>query len=159
VEKGFSYTKAFRFHNRFGETRLRLAHFIERKYLHQRLNITSNYWSAFDPEKFNTLIALLHKIGFLNLFGSPKYRLAAAQLIAKQKQKADEEVVGIIGQPDEDNQIIVLFESNYSATASCTIAFVKILEQHNAKAYGVLFPFEIMDLQEVLAIIKHRIIS
>jgi hypothetical protein len=83
----------------------------------------------------------------------------AAQLIAKQKQKADEEVVGIIGQPDEDNQIIVLFESNYSATASCTIAFVKILEQHNAKAYGVLFPFEIMDLQEVLAIIKHRIIS
>ncbi len=159
VEKGFSYSKPFRFENRFGETHLRLAHFIERKYLHQRLSIESNYWSAFDSEEFNSLIAFLRKIGFLKVFDRPKYRLAAAQLIANQKQKADEEVVGIIGQTDEENKITVLFESDYSATASCTIAFVKILEQHDAKPYGVWFPFEIMDYQEVYPIIKHSMIN
>lgn len=159
VKKGFSFTKPFRFENRFGETHLRLAHFIERKYLHQRLNIESNYWSAFDSEKFNSLIAYLRKIGFLKVFDRPKYRLAAAQLITKQKQKADEEVVGIVGQTDEDNKITVLFESDYSATASCTIAFIKILEQLGSKPYGVRFPFEIMDFQEVLPYIRHRMIN
>ena len=158
-KKGFSYSKAFEFGDKFGTKQLRLAHFIESKYLQRRLNINSNYWSAFDSERFNKFIALLRKIGLLNLFESPKYRLKIAQLISKQKKDVREEVVGVVGQTDEIDKIIVLLESDYAATAACAVAFVKLLNQSVEKKSGVFFPFELFELNDVLRFVEHKMVT
>ena len=150
VKKGFSYSRAFQLDSRFGTKDLRLANFIERKYLQQRLHIRSNYWSAFDDERFNKLIALLRAIGLLSLFESPKYRLKLAQFISKKKEVATEETIGIIGQTDETNRFYLSLESDYAATARCVTAYVEILNRREGKEYGVFFPFELFELKEVL---------
>ena len=158
-KKGFSYSKAFGFNHRLGTKQLRLAHFIEAKYLQKRLNINSNYWSAFDSEKFNQLIALLRKVRLLNLFENPKYRLRIARFISNRKPDAHEEVVGIIGQTDEVNKIVVLLESDYAATAACAVAFVKLLSRSSKEEYGVFFPFELFELNDVLKLVEHKTVS
>ena len=159
LKKGFSHLKAFEFGHRFGTKRLRLAHFIEGKYLQHRLNINSNYWSAFDSETLNKLIALLRKAGLLKLFENPNYRLKTAQFISKQRKDAPEEIIGVIGQADETNKVMVLLDSDYAATAACATAFVKLLDRRAEEEYGVFFPFEIFELDDVLRLIEHRTVA
>ncbi len=159
VKNGFRYSKSFWLDDKFGTKNLRLANFIERKYLKQRLGVNSNYWSAFDSEYFNKLIALLKITGFLKLFENQKYRLKAAHFISKRKKEAEEEIAGIVGQTDKDNRFFVSLTSDYGATASCAVAFIKILEQRDQKECGVYFPFELFALGEVLPYIDHQVIK
>ena len=154
---GFKLLKTFNFNNRFGEKKLRLANFSERKYLEQRLHIESNYWSAFDSEFFNKLIAFVKAIGLLNLFENPKYRLRAARLISILKSKVEKASIGVIVQSDETNKISFILESDYGATAACVMAFVKILDNRQEKQFGIFFPFELFELNEALAYIEHKI--
>jgi saccharopine dehydrogenase-like NADP-dependent oxidoreductase len=159
VKKGFSFSKGFQLDGRFGTKNLRLADFIERKYLQQRADIRANYWSAFDDEIFNRIIALLRAIGFLSLFENQKYRLKLAQFISNKKKEANEEVVGIVGQTSNENRHFFTLESDYAATASCAVAFVKILNSSVQKKHGVFFPFELFDLDEILQTINEIIVK
>lgn len=160
VKKGFSYTKAFDLGDSINAKNLRLANFVERKYLEKKANIKSNYWSAFDSEVFNKLISFLKVIGILSLFENPKYRLKSAHFLAKNKQNNDEaEVVYLIGQSDEQNKIVIPLESDYAATASCVVAFLKVLKSNKNKENGVYFPFELFSLEDMLSHIGHKVIK
>lgn len=159
MQPGFSHARTFRLDDRFGARRLRLAHFMERTYLEQQCAIRANYWSAFDAERFNQLIAFLRAAGVLRIFAAPRFRLRAAAFIAARKQATQNEVVGLFAQTDDDNRCFVAFESDYGATSACAVAFVALLHQQSRRPAGVYFPFELFDCGQVLRAVAPRVVT
>jgi saccharopine dehydrogenase-like NADP-dependent oxidoreductase len=144
---GFSFKKQFSYPAPFGEKKLRLANFIERDYL-QREGIRANYWTAFDKESFNSLISILKKIGFLKLFGNPKFSKTVSPLITKEKPKKENEYIGLSAK-SPGREISMVLSSDYEATAACALAFAQKLLSMERKHRGVKFPFELFSFAEL----------
>jgi hypothetical protein len=50
------------------------------------------------------------------------------------------------------------FESDYGGTAACVVAFGDLLLENKYFINGVLFPFQIFNLEMILAKVKHKFI-
>jgi saccharopine dehydrogenase-like NADP-dependent oxidoreductase len=155
IVKGFSVSKSFDFGEITGQRKLRLSNFIEKHYLLQRLQIQSNYWTAFDSNRMNAIVYIAKKLGILNLLTMKRYRLKAAGLFAQKNQNEKQEVIGILGQHNGSKEHCYGFKSDYAATAACALAFIKILEKRRIRPSGVYFPFDLFALDEVLPHLDH----
>jgi len=149
IEKhsGYSYKKKFEYPEPFGIKTLRLANFIERDYL-KEYGIKSNYWTSFDKPSLNTIISILKKLRFLKLFKYPKIREVLSSRITKQNKGAKNEFIGLSAK-NSNNEISLVLTSDYEATASCTIAFARIILNEEIESKGIKFPFEIFRFEEL----------
>ena len=158
LKKGFDFYNIIKTESRFGDVKFRLANFIERDYLISCTHLVSNYWTAFDSEFMNLSISILRKIGILSLFKNPKYRLKLSDLIQKKLESNLNENVAILGGIEEKLVYNFQFESDYGGTAACVVAFGDLLLENKYFINGVLFPFQIFNLEMILAKVKHKFI-
>ncbi len=149
IEKhsGYSYKKKFDYPEPFGTKTHRLANFIERDYL-KEYGIKSNYWTSFDKPSLNTIISVLKKLCFLKLFKYPQISRVLSSLITKQNKGDKNEFIGLSAK-NSNNEISIVMTSDYEATASCTIAFARIILNQEKEIKGIKFPFEIFTFEEL----------
>lgn len=144
---GFSFIKSFTFPKPFGKVRLRLTNFVERKYLEER-GILSNFWTAFDHEGFNKMVGLCRTVGVLKLFKQPRIAGILSSLISKQTEGEKNENIGLLAKRG-DKEISLVLTSDYEATASCVVAYLKKLQEGKGRVGGVCFPFEVFKFDEI----------
>jgi saccharopine dehydrogenase-like NADP-dependent oxidoreductase len=154
---GFFHKKSFDFPKPFGIRKLRLANFVERDYLKSK-GIISNYWTAFDREIINKYISTLRKIGSLKLMNNQKIKSILSSSVTKQKKNIKDETIGLIAKNSEKGIALVL-TSDYEATASCVVAFTKLILRDEMNISGVRFPFELFSFEDLKSEINDVIID
>lgn len=151
---GFSDKKEFHFENNTKNSKLRLCNFIERDFLIKD-NIRCNFYTGFDNEILNKIIYMMKKTGIFNLLKYKRAEKIITSLIANENSNSPDQSIGICVRSKSEQKNILL-KSDYEATASCAISYLQLLAEKDV--YGIKFPFEIFNAEEVLERIPDVII-
>lgn len=141
--------------------KVRLIAHPEKEFLETKLPIRNlHYWTAWNSSIFNTLLSFLITRNLIPFITGQKRTLS--KLVKHNPQKSEQayvtvEVQGVIGNKKCEKVLTLSASSDYQTTAMMTAALAKIAFEK--KAQGVLFPFEITDIDEVLSIIQSNDIS
>jgi saccharopine dehydrogenase-like NADP-dependent oxidoreductase len=157
IYPGYSHKQKFDFPLSFGVKTLRLANFKERDFLKLH-GIKSNFYTSFNKEGFNRLISTLKKLGFLKLFMYPKPGKFLSSLFSKQDKGEKNEFIGLSAK-NSLREISLVLSSDYEATASCTMAFIKRALKNKGICTGVKFPFEIFTFKDIKTELKDVILE
>ncbi|WP_280771681.1 saccharopine dehydrogenase NADP-binding domain-containing protein [Salipaludibacillus daqingensis] len=156
VLSGFTKKRKMYFINHSKEQDVRLINHSEKMLIMEKLVPTStNYWTSWNSNGFNKLISLLRKIGFLRYV---HYFNKSLSKVVKHNPNANEnvyltvEVKGIIGNKERVKVLALSTSSDYHTTAMVTASLAKIAIEKEVK--GIVCPFEITDLEELLSVIN-----
>ncbi len=158
---GFRLTRPITFPPPFGTKKTRLVNYPEASIVIEQYGVHCvNYWTGFDKNSFNILIAFLQRFGILQQFNHPKRRLRLAKAIhaLKSRNATQSETVSIhvevTGKRDgaiATDRLALIAPSDYGTTAMAVVAMTKIILQKQAPMIGARYPFEVFTLENVLA--------
>lgn len=155
---GFTLRRTTRFPPPFGDRTMRLVAFPEAADLRSHFGIASvNYWTAFDSELFNRTIGTLNRLGVLNRFRRPGGGVRLAAVLARSKTRAvtneapREETVALTAEAG-DLAVSLTVPSDYGGTAMAAVAMARALVARGAPDYGVVLPFQLFSLGEIIEI-------
>lgn len=152
---GFSRKRKMYFLEGNAQKQVRLIEHAERKFLCEMLNLEKlNYWTSWNQHSFNTLISFCKKIKIIDFITQLKKHRFLSKIV-KHNPNKDENAsltVEVKGKIDEKACIRTLSLStfsDYETTALVTATIAKIVI--HKKLCGVVFPFEIIDFDELLS--------
>lgn len=157
IISGFTKKKDMYFSNQFKEREIRLIDHSESMLLKD--NLTSApiyYWTAWNSNVFNKMISALKKIGFTKII--QKVNNKFLNKIVKHNPNKNEnaflavEVEGVVDNQKCKRILSLSTFSDYHTTAMMTAALTKIGLQKEVK--GIICPFEITNLDELLSVIN-----
>ncbi|MBB4825606.1 saccharopine dehydrogenase-like NADP-dependent oxidoreductase [Sporosarcina luteola] len=150
---GFTKRRNMKFHSIVQEKEVRRIHHSEIFAIESRQPVKSiQYWTAWDDYMFTKLIACLRRLGFIRLVQKLDNH-TISKMIKHDPNKSEMacmtvEVSGIKENRYKTNRVSLSTFSDYHTTAMLTASLAKIMQRKKWK--GVVFPFEIVDLDEVL---------
>ncbi|MGE7920828.1 saccharopine dehydrogenase NADP-binding domain-containing protein [Viridibacillus sp. NPDC093762] len=154
IISGFTKKRKMYFLNHHKEKEVRLIHHSEKILLKNKLKVNSiNYWTSWNVNIFNKLVSLLRRLGFFEIIH--KFGNKFLSKIVKHNTNKNEnafltvEVKGLIGNKEKVKIVSISTFSDYHTTAMVTASLTKIALQKKVK--GVVFPFEVLDLEELLS--------
>ena len=164
VVPGFSRTRGAAFPEPFGDRMVRHVAFPEAADVQRRFGVASaSYWTAFDDEGFNRMISALNRLGLLRRLnrpgrgGKPGGGILRA-LIAREKRVPAhaEETVALTAEADGPGhervaEVRLTAPSDYTGTAMAAVAMARELMDRGAPNYGVVFPFELFTLEQIVS--------
>ncbi|MBM7717466.1 saccharopine dehydrogenase-like NADP-dependent oxidoreductase [Bacillus thermophilus] len=151
---GFTKKRKMYFANHLKEKELRLIHHSEKIVLQNQLAIHSiNYWTCWNVNAFNTLVSFLRQIGFIEVIHKLNHTFLS-QIVKHNPNKNENafltvEVKGIINNKEKVKIVSLSTFSDYHTTAMVTASLTKIAQQK--KLQGVIYPFEVVHLDELLS--------
>ncbi|MFJ7735304.1 saccharopine dehydrogenase NADP-binding domain-containing protein [Lysinibacillus sp. NPDC097287] len=152
---GFSIKRKMYFNEPSNEREVRLIDHAEKGYLNQMLNVkTINYWTSWNQPFFNKQISLLKNLGIIEIILKLNNKKFLSKIV-KHKPKKDEnayltvEVKGIIDHKESIRTLFLSTFSDYHTTAMVTAALAKVAV--HKKIEGVVYPFEITNIDELFA--------
>lgn len=160
---GFRKKRMMSFYGPFPEREVRLIEHAEKEFLQRFLKIENiHYWTSWNSRFFNKLISLIKRIGVMNVIlqgNNGKFLSKAIKHNPLKKEDAylTVEVKGIIGQNEIIKTVSLSACSDYHTTAMVTAALAKVAI--HKKITGVVFPFEITDIDEILSEINSKDIA
>lgn len=150
---GFTNKRKMDFLHHLKEKEVRCIDHSEKTILKETLGINSiNYWTSWNVNVFNNLVSLLRQVGFIKNIHKHKDFLSK---VVKHKPHKNEnifltvEVKGVIDNKEKLKILTLSTFSDYHTTAMATASLAKIAQQKNVK--GVVYPFEITDIDELLS--------
>ncbi|TVQ98239.1 MAG: hypothetical protein EA403_14240 [Spirochaetaceae bacterium] len=164
VVPGFSRTRSVAFPEPFGDRTVRRVAFPEAADVQRRFGVASaSYWTAFDEEGFNRMISVFNRLGLLRRLnrpgrgGKPGGGILRA-LIAREKRipaHVEETVAltaeaGIAGR-ERVAAVRLTAPSDYTGTAMAAVAMARELMDRGTPDYGVVFPFELFTLEQIVS--------
>ncbi|WP_421664014.1 saccharopine dehydrogenase NADP-binding domain-containing protein [Lysinibacillus telephonicus] len=157
VLSGFTKKRNMYFLNQFKEQEVRLIEHSEKLLLKENLTTTEiNYWTSWNAKAFNKQVSMLRKIGFIKIIHKVNHKFLSK--IVKHNPNKNENAfltVEVIGNDSNSERIRTLSLSTFSdyhTTAMVTASLAKIVIQKEVK--GVVCPFEITNLDELLSVIN-----
>lgn len=156
--RGFSVRHTASFPPPFGDRPVRLTAFPEAADVRASFGLQHvHYWTAFDDESFNRTIGTLNALGILNRFRAPDGGSGLARLLARSKKppgSADETVALTAQAGDAVVQLTV--PSDYGGTAMAAVAMTRALLSAGAPDYGVVVPFQLFTLEQIVELTDSR---
>lgn len=153
---GFTFKRKMYFLNKVKEQEVRLIEHSEKSLIKSKLkNVPIQYWTSWNVTTFNKLISLMRRIGLIPLL--LKFNKKFLTKVVKHNPNIDEnafltvEVKGTVEKRQRVRIIAMSTHSDYHTTAKVTAALAKI--SLNKKVKGVLCPFEITSLEELISVI------
>jgi saccharopine dehydrogenase-like NADP-dependent oxidoreductase len=150
--RGFSVRRTVPFPPPFGNRSVRLVAFPEAADLRAAFGLRNvSYWTAFDNEGFNRTISTLNAFGILNRFRAPGEGHGLARLLARTKMTPNEagEEVALAVEAGE-TWVRLTVPSDYGGTAMAAVAMTRALVVRGAPEYGVVMPFQIFSMEEIV---------
>lgn len=151
---GFTKKRKMQFLDPYHEREVRLIDHAEKGVLAQKLQIDSiNYWTGWNQSSFNKQIAILKSLGIINRILKLKNRKFLSKVVKHDPNQHEQafltvEVKGRIDHKACIRTLSLSTFSDYHTTAMVTAALAKIAI--HKKFTGVVFPFEITDIDEIL---------
>lgn len=155
---GFSYKKYMEFYNNNKQSKVRLIHHAEQKYVKEILKIDNlKYWTAWDQPMFNQIISLFNKTGFIHFITQARYKHTLSKYVKHNPRKTENayltvEIKGVSNHVKKSKRLQLVTFSDYYTTAMITAALSNILLKHHFS--GVRFPFQVTNLNEIVEIMK-----
>ena len=156
LKSGFTERQSFVFPEPFGKKTLRLFNYYESQVVAAKCNVQKvNYWTGFDRAALNSLIVILNKLGFLNLFNARRLGIRLAKIINSVKSKGppeSEDIAITVEVSDKKTgkpcnaRVSVVGPSDYGMTAMVVVAMAKLILNEQVDAKGVCFPLEFLPL-------------
>lgn len=137
------------------EREVRLIDHAEKEMLIERFKgVKINYWTAWNHNLFNKQVSLLKRLGFINVILKIRNSKFLSKVVKHNPNQTEDafltvEVKGIIDGKKCTKTLSLSTFSDYHMTALVTAALAKIAI--NKKIEGVVLPFEIADLDEILS--------
>ncbi|MGA3677903.1 saccharopine dehydrogenase family protein [Lysinibacillus agricola] len=153
VISGFTNKRKMYFLHHLKEKEIRCIDHSEKAILKDMLGIGSiNYWTSWNVNAFNKLVSFLRQVGFIE--NVHKYKDLLSKVVKHKPHKNEHafltvEVKGIIDQKEKVKTLALSTFSDYHTTAMATASLAKIAQQKKVK--GVVSPFEITDIDELLS--------
>ncbi|GAB2536170.1 saccharopine dehydrogenase NADP-binding domain-containing protein [Gracilibacillus alcaliphilus] len=156
-QAGFTKKRSMYFQTFTQEKEVRQIDHAEQKLLDQYWpGLSLHYWTAWNSVGFNRLVSLIKRMGGISLLHQSDPRFLTK--LVKHNPDKDEhavltiEVQGVIDGEEKTRQLSLLAFSDYHITAAMTAALAKIIMNQNIE--GVVAPFEITSLPEVLQVMN-----
>ncbi|MGE7695740.1 saccharopine dehydrogenase NADP-binding domain-containing protein [Lysinibacillus sp. NPDC094177] len=153
VISGFTKKRKMAFLHHLKEKEVRFIDHSEKAFFKDMLGINSiNYWTSWNVNTFNKLVSFLRHVGFIE--NVHKYKDFLSKVVKHKPHKNENafltvEVKGIIDHKEKVKTLALSTFSDYHTTAMATASLAKIAQQKNVK--GVVFPFEITDIDELFS--------
>ena len=153
IISGFTKKRKMDFLHHLKPKEVRCIDHSEKTILKEKLGINSiNYWTSWDDNAFNKLVSFLRQAGFIK--NVHKYKGFLSKVVKHNPHKNENifltvEVKGIIDNKETLKILTLSTFSDYHTTAMATASLAKIAHQKNVK--GVVYPFEITDIDELLS--------
>ncbi|WP_397538587.1 saccharopine dehydrogenase family protein [Rummeliibacillus pycnus] len=151
---GFTQKRKMHF-EQYNEKEVRLINHAEKNFLKQKLKIDKiNYWTSWNNYFFNKLISFLKKLGIINTIVKLDNNKFLSKIVKHNPSKNEKalltvEVKGTIDNKEMIKTLNLSTFSDYHTTAMVTAVLAKIAVHKKLK--GLVFPFEIIDLDELLS--------
>ncbi|GAE32531.1 saccharopine dehydrogenase NADP-binding domain-containing protein [Alkalihalobacillus hemicellulosilyticus] len=159
---GFTKHKKLPFGRQQTLKTVREIHHDEKEYVARKLGVTSmHYWTGWNSNRFNHILSVLKNTGLLKLIVTMENPKRLTRFVNHNESKGEEafltvEVTGRILGEQKKKAWVLSTPSDYQLTAMVTAALVKAVGSHHA---GVVFPFELTDVDMVLTLIDSPKIS
>jgi hypothetical protein len=153
--RGFSVHRSASFPPPFEDRPVRLTAFPEAADVRASFGLQHvHYWTAFDDESFNRIIGTLNALGILNRFRTPGGGSGLARLLARSKKPPGStgETVALTAQAGE-TAVQITVPSDYGGTAMAAVAMTRALLSAGAPDYGVVVPFQLCTLKQIVELI------
>ncbi|MFF5995016.1 hypothetical protein AAGS61_09695 [Lysinibacillus sp. KU-BSD001] len=153
---GFTKKRRMEFLPSFKQKEVRLIEHPEKLFIEMKLGIRNiRYWTAWNNNAFNRVISSLKQFHLIDFILNMKQKKILSTVVKHNPNKPEHafltvEVKGIVGGQKCIKTLALSVFSDYHATAMVTAALAKIASEKNLK--GVLFPFEMTNLDEILSI-------
>ncbi len=153
---GFTKKRNMYFLNHSTKQEIRLIEHSEKTLIEEKLiPAPINYWTSWNSRSFTKIVSLFRKIGLLKYVNRHRDLLSK---VVKHNPEKDErafltvEVKGIKGKNEVVKVLALSTFSDYHTTAMVTASLAKIAGRNEVK--GVVCPFEITDLDEILSVMN-----
>lgn len=159
VVQGFSMKRTIPYLAPIGNKKHRLINAAETEILTKKLKIPKvNLWTGFDRKGFDKFVSVLRNVRILNIFRNAKYRKGLGSFFSKEKGQDNPAGLTVVSKGYAKGQKIeaylsLIAQSDYVGTAACAVSFTKMLLEKTAQGNppsGMIFPFELFELQDVL---------
>ncbi len=157
---GFTKKRKMYFLDLCNQREVRLIHHAEANFLKQSLTIENiHYWTAWNAPVFNKQISLMKRLGIIHRVLKLKKSKFLSKVVKHNPEKSEDayltvKVKGTINVKQSTKTLTLSTFSDYHTTASITAAIAKLIAAKKLK--GVTFPFEIIDLDELLSVINYE---
>jgi len=151
--RGFTRRRNARFPEPFDSSPVRLVAFPEASDVKAHFGINRvYYWTAFDDGGFNKTIGALNRLGVLSRFREPGGGIGLAGLLARNKvvPAGSEETVALTAEAG-GMAISLTVPSDYGGTAMAAVAMTRALVARDDQDYGVVLPFQLFTLPQIVA--------
>lgn len=151
---GFTKKRKMYFANHLKEKEIRLIHHSEKIVLEKQLKVSPiNYWTSWDVNAFNKLVSLLRKIGLIGIIHK-LHNKVLSQIVKHNPNKEENtfltvEVKGRVDNKEKIKIISLSTFSDYHTTAMVTASLAKMAQEKKLK--GVMYPFEVINLDDLLS--------
>lgn len=152
---GFRLKRNMCFDDLSNKREVRLIDHAEKEMLNQKLNVeTINYWTSWNQAFFNKQIAVFKSLGVINLLLNLSNHKILSKMVKHNSEKDEKayltvEVKGIMEAKKRARTLTLSTFSDYHTTAMVAAALAKIAVHKKIK--GIVCPFEITDIEEILA--------
>lgn len=152
---GFKIKRNMMFSSSLRNRKVRLIEHAERAFLREILQVEQiHYWTAWNNNMFNIFVGLLKRSGILarilKFDANVLVKYVKHNPVQPEEASLTIEVKGVIGNQQCVKTFVLSTFSDYHTTAMFTAALAKIAI--NKEISGVVFPFEITDIDEILSI-------
>lgn len=157
---GFTKKRKMSFDEPYNESEVRLIGQAEKDFLNQKLKMEQiNYWTAWNNQFFNKQIFFLKKLGVIDTILKLNNNKFLSKVVKHNPDKNEKafltvEVKGIIDNKECIKTLSLSTFSDYHTTAMVTAVLAKVTVHKKIK--GVVFPFEITDIDEMLSEINDK---
>lgn len=145
------------------EREVRLIDHAEKEILIEKLgDVTINYWTAWNHNLFNKQVSLLKRFGLIHMLLKLRNSKFLSKVVKHNPNQLEDtfltvEIKGIMDGKECTKTLSLSTFSDYYTTALVTAALGEIVIRKKVK--GVILPFEITNLDEVLSVIDCENIS
>ncbi|UHA73681.1 saccharopine dehydrogenase family protein [Paenibacillus sp. 481] len=160
-----SHKRSFLFPSAHIDRSMWLAHFFERDIVSEKLRLPAiNYWTGFDKSALPFLLYVLSRLRVLNVFQDPTKAARWGKLLYSQVKHNPQqpettsiaaEAHGIVNGQYVRQTYGLTAPSDYAITSLVVVTIVKLLEEREPMG-GVVFPFEVFSLEEVMAHLREH---
>ncbi|MFJ8260715.1 saccharopine dehydrogenase family protein [Rummeliibacillus sp. NPDC094406] len=151
---GFNKKRIMHFEH-YNDKEVRLIDHAEKNFLKQKIKVEKiNYWTSWNNYFFNKLISLLKNLGIINTIVKLDNNKFLSKIVKHNPSKNEKalitvEVKGTIDNKERIKTLTLSTFSDYHTTAMVTAVLAKVTV--HKKLNGIVFPFEIIDLDELLS--------
>ena len=160
ILSGFTKKRMMPFNEPYHNREVRLIDHDEKKFLEQKLNVGKiNYWTSWNSNFFNIQISILKKLRIIGTILKFNNKKIVSKIVKHNPNKTEKafltvEVKGLIENKECIKTLSLSTFSDYHTTAMVTAALARIAIHKQVK--GVVFPFEITNIDEILTEINGK---